>query len=119
MPMEVTAREWATFIAAHKASEKRGAKSIEHTMGGKLIAKVDMYATGKKTYTIFPEVEGVKNGYVTHYNGQKHDVWADSMLIAVELGRAHFKPPRSQRHMVTAVLAVKDGKQVTHSTVGL
>jgi hypothetical protein len=37
-----------------------------------------------------------------------------SMFDAKEKAIAHFKPPKSKQHMVSVVLAEKDGKQVVH-----
>ena len=41
------------------------------------------------------------------------EVYADNLLEAKDKGVAHFKAKKP--HMVTAMLAEKDGKQVVHS----
>ena len=54
------------------------------------------------------------NGYVCFYNGKRWECYASSMFAAKEKAVAYFKPPKSKRHMVSVVLAEKDGKQVVH-----
>lgn len=56
------------------------------------------------------------NGYKAFFNGKTHDVSADTLLQAKEKAIEHFKPRKTQRHMVSVVLCEKDGEQVTHST---
>ena len=55
------------------------------------------------------------NGYVCFYDGKRWECYANSMFAAKEKAVAHFKPPKSKQHMVSVVLAEKDGKQVEHS----
>lgn len=55
------------------------------------------------------------NGYVAFYNQRRTEVYADSLYEAKELAIAAFKPPKSKRHMVTVVLAEKDGQPVVHA----
>ena len=55
------------------------------------------------------------NRYVCFYAGKRWECNASSMFDAKEKAVAHFKPPKSKQHMVSAVLAEKDGKQVEHS----
>ena len=55
------------------------------------------------------------SGYVCFYDGKRWECYASSMFAAKEKAVAHFKPPKSKQHMVSAVLAEKDGKQVEHS----
>ena len=54
------------------------------------------------------------NGYVCFYNGKRWECYASSMFAAKEKAVAHFKPPKSKRHMVSVMLSEKDGKQVVH-----
>lgn len=54
------------------------------------------------------------NGYVCFYNGKRWECHASSMFDAKEKAVAHFKPPKSKQHMVSVVLAEKDGQQVVH-----
>ena len=54
------------------------------------------------------------NGYVCFYAGKRWECYASSMLDAKEKAVAYFKPPKSKPHMVSVVLAEKDGKQVVH-----
>lgn len=61
----------------------------------------------------------VMNGYIAFYDGKKYELHAESMISAKEIATAYFKPPKSKRHMVSVVLAEKDGKPVTHSTASL
>jgi len=58
-------------------------------------------------------------GYIAFYNGRRHELYASSLVGAKEIATAYFKPPKSQRHMVSVVLAEKDGKPVIHSTASL
>ena len=57
-------------------------------------------------------------GYVAFsHNGRRADVWADSKSKAQELAVAHFRAPKSKRHMVHVALAEVDGKEVVHTAV--
>ena len=57
-----------------------------------------------------------KYGYLAFsHNGKQAEVWADTQLQARDLAIAHFKPPKSKRHLVTVHLCEKPGgEQVTH-----
>lgn len=55
------------------------------------------------------------NGYVAFYNGRRYELHADSLFEAKEKAVAYFKPPKSKVHMVTVVLAEKDGEEVVHT----
>ena len=66
------------------------------------------------------------HGYKAFFNGKEADVYADSLYGAKLKAIAHFKPRKSQAHMVSVVLCEKDvdpatgkGTQVTHSTASL
>ena len=54
------------------------------------------------------------NGYVAIYRGRRVEVYADSLWEATVAARNELKPPKSERHMVSVILAEKDGKPVTH-----
>jgi hypothetical protein len=56
-----------------------------------------------------------KCGYIAFYNGQEAEVYADSSFQATERAKAHFKPPKSKRHLVHVVLAETNGKEVVHT----
>lgn len=53
-------------------------------------------------------------GYVAFYNGKRHELYAPSLYAAKLAAVAHFKPPKSKAHMVSVVLAEKDGQPVVH-----
>ena len=55
------------------------------------------------------------NGYIAFYNGKQHELYADTLLEAKDKAIQHFKPPKSKKHMVSVMLAEKDGQQVTHT----
>lgn len=56
-------------------------------------------------------------GYVFFYFGTRIEVYAPSLYRATEIAVAHFKPPKSKRHMVHGMLAeTADGKPVIHTT---
>lgn len=57
------------------------------------------------------------NGYIAFYNDKRHELHATSLFDAKTKAVAHFKPPKSKAHMVSVVLAEKDGKPVTHVAV--
>jgi hypothetical protein len=60
------------------------------------------------------------NGYVYFYNGKRIEVYASSLSAANDKAVAHFKPPKSKRHMVHGMIAEdKDGKPVIHSTASI
>lgn len=55
------------------------------------------------------------NGYVAMYNGKQTDIYAETLYAAKQKAIAHFKPKKSQQHMVIVMLAEKpDGTQVIH-----
>jgi len=54
-------------------------------------------------------------GYVCLYNGKRHELYAESHYTAGQAAEAHFKPPKSKRHMVSVMLAEKDGQTVVHA----
>lgn len=56
-------------------------------------------------------------GYIVFFNNQKVGVYAPSLYEAKLKGLDHFKPRKSQAHMIHAHLAEDAlGNQVTHST---
>jgi hypothetical protein len=57
------------------------------------------------------------NGYVAFFNDKRTEVYADSLYQAKQKAITHFKPRKSQEHMVSVVLAEKDGQPVTHVAV--
>jgi hypothetical protein len=59
------------------------------------------------------------NGYIAFYNGQQKEVYAENQFAAKKKAVELFKAPKSKQHMVSVVLAEKDGNQVTHSTAGI
>lgn len=56
------------------------------------------------------------NGYIAFYNGKKIEILAKSLYDAKKLAVATFKVSLKKSHMVSVVLAEKDGEPVTHST---
>lgn len=56
------------------------------------------------------------NGYKAFYQNKTHDLYAPSLYAAKVAAIAHFKPRKSQQHMVSVVLCELAGEQVTHST---
>ena len=59
------------------------------------------------------------NGYVCFYNGQRIEVYAQSVLGARLKAENSFKPPRRQRHMISVVLAERGGQVVEQSPASL
>jgi hypothetical protein len=53
------------------------------------------------------------NGYKAFFSGKETDVYAESLYAAKLKALDHFKPRKSQEHMVSVVLCEKDGKQVS------
>lgn len=53
------------------------------------------------------------DGYICFYRGKAVEVFAKTQLEARDKGVIHFRTKKPW--MVTAVLAEKDGKQITHS----
>lgn len=54
-------------------------------------------------------------GYISFYKGGRKELHATSLFAAKEKAIELFKPPKSQRHMVSVVLAERpDGSSVTH-----
>lgn len=57
-----------------------------------------------------------KLSYISMYNGKQHDIHdATSLYDAKQKAIAHFKPKKSQEHMVHVHLAQKGGKDVVHT----
>lgn len=57
-------------------------------------------------------------GYVAYFNGRRHELRASSLYEAKQRAIAHFKPRKSQEHMVAVVLAERsDGTPVVHTAV--
>jgi hypothetical protein len=59
------------------------------------------------------------NGYIAFFNGRKTEVHAHDLYSAKQKAIEFFKPRKSQAHMVSVMLAEKDGKPVVHNTGSL
>lgn len=60
------------------------------------------------------------NTYAAFYDSRSTTIQAGSAYAAQLAAVAHFKPRRSQQHMVSVVLMERDnGSPVVHSTAGL
>lgn len=61
------------------------------------------------------------NGYICFYRGERHEVHADTPLVAQELTRIHFQKKYPRRKVkgydVNVTLAEVNGEQVTHTAV--
>lgn len=55
-----------------------------------------------------------KLGYVCFFKNERHEIYAKSLWDAKQKAIAFFKPKRKDEHMVSVILAEKDGKPVTH-----
>jgi hypothetical protein len=55
------------------------------------------------------------NGYICFYLNQRWETHAPTQWAATVAARAHFKPPKSKRHLVHAHLAEKDGAPYVHT----
>jgi len=55
------------------------------------------------------------NGYKVFFEGRMAEVRAKSMYEAVLQAREIFKPRKSKRHLVSAVLCEVGDRQVTHT----
>jgi hypothetical protein len=53
------------------------------------------------------------NGYIALYGEKRFELYADTLYEAKQKALAHFKPPKSKRHLVTVHLAEKNGETVT------
>lgn len=60
------------------------------------------------------EREGqARYGYIALYGEKRWELYASSLYAAKQAADAHFKPPKSKRHLVTVHLAEVDGETVT------
>lgn len=59
------------------------------------------------------------NGYVAFYEGKRVEVRAETLYRAKQMAVDLFKPPKRKAHMVSVVLAEKDGVPVGIDPVGL
>lgn len=55
------------------------------------------------------------NKYIAFYNGRQEEVTSATLYGAKLAAIAIFRPRKSQEHMVSVVLAEKDGQPVTHT----
>ena len=53
-------------------------------------------------------------GYVCFYKGKRFEVTAENTYEAQKKAVSHFKVKPKQTHMVSVVLAEKNGEQVAH-----
>ena len=56
-----------------------------------------------------------KLGYVAFYNGKQIELYASSLYDAKQKAVATFKAPKSKQHMVSVLLAEKNGEAVVHT----
>lgn len=56
-------------------------------------------------------------GYVAIYGARRHELYANSLFEARQKAVEHFRPRKRDAHMVTVVLAEKNGKTITHTAV--
>ncbi len=54
------------------------------------------------------------NGYVAFYNGRRIEIYADNLYAAKLKAIEAFKAPLRKQHMVSVVLAEKNGESVIH-----
>jgi hypothetical protein len=59
------------------------------------------------------------NGYVCFFNGRRTEVYAADMFEAKRKAVAFFKPRRNQEHMISVILAEKNGEPVEHNPAGV
>jgi hypothetical protein len=74
------------------------------------------HGDGASCYPVH-EAEDEMNGYVCFWNRQRCEVYAESTLKAQEKATAEFQKGTRKKvksYEVTAMLAEKDGKEVTH-----
>ena len=55
------------------------------------------------------------NGYVCFYSGKRIEIYADTLYQAKEKAVLEFKAPKSKRHMVSVMLAEKNGQELIHT----
>ena len=54
-------------------------------------------------------------GYVAFYNGKRTEIYAESLSKARDMAEVFYRPPKSKRHMISVLLAEKDGEPVIHT----
>ncbi len=59
------------------------------------------------------------NSYIAFFNNQRHELNAPSLYAAELKAIEHFKPKKSQQHMVHVHLTETPQGPVTHSTASL
>lgn len=59
------------------------------------------------------------NGYICIYNQKSVEVHAETLYQAKVKAVELLKVPKNKQHMVSIMLAEKDGEQVVHSTGSL
>lgn len=76
-----------------------------------------MATTTEEIKPINERTEELDLGYVCFYAGKRIALYAKSQYDAVLRAREHFKPRKSQQHMVSAVLVEnRDGTPHVQST---
>lgn len=63
--------------------------------------------------------ENPRLGYKCFYGDKTADIYAESLYDAKVKAIQHFRAPKTKQHMVTCVLAEKDGEPVYQSTSAL
>lgn len=58
-------------------------------------------------------------GYICFYNWKQYECYADSLYGAKQKAIAFFRPPVKKQHMISVMLAEKNGETVIHSTSSL
>ena len=55
------------------------------------------------------------NGYIAFFGSKQIELYASSLYEAKQKAIAQFNPPKSKQHMVSVMLAEKDGHSVVHT----
>jgi hypothetical protein len=58
-----------------------------------------------------------KYGYIALYGEKRHELRADTLYAAKQAADAHFKPPKSRRHLVTVHLAEMPGGETVTQVI--
>ena len=57
------------------------------------------------------------NGYICLYASKRFEVYANNLLEAKFKAIVHFNVHKRNQHMISVMLAEKDGKSVVHTAV--
>jgi hypothetical protein len=57
------------------------------------------------------------NGYICFYNRKRIEIYAETLYEAKKKAIIEFKVKKNKEHMISIILAEKDGEEVIHTPI--